>query len=194
MGIVGKNIKNFEKREDSRQLFDETPMIKDIKQEGLVQGYYAAFISYHDAFICSTRNLGLNEEFVIDLFIFGLQPEIEERVRRFKPRSLSDAYALAKMDEVNGEQFVSARLTRTQVGVHCLEDSVMDVDQVCEEAGKCSELELTVPCKVDVEARVNCEEDGKGHESESIGVVDNNIDLHNHGEEVIENKEVRVLV
>nr|GEW95686.1 E3 UFM1-protein ligase 1 homolog [Tanacetum cinerariifolium] len=189
------------------------PMLNVIKQEGSVQDYY-------DASIFSTRYLSLNEGFLIDLFIFGLQPKIEDRVKWFKPKSFSDAYALAKvqeltinllkkieeerdkvellgscsrgfveMDEVDGDKFVEngfkhKKIVETHVGI----------DGDCKEDGKDRELESNESSPMVVNGAKNCEEDGKGHESESIGVVDDNIDLHNHGEEGIENKEVRVLV
>ncbi|GKA96891.1 hypothetical protein Tco_0818986 [Tanacetum coccineum] len=43
------------------------------------------------------------------------------------------------------------KIDESQVGVLCLEDSIMDFDKVCEEAMKSSELELNVSCKVDVD-------------------------------------------
>nr|GEV69546.1 putative reverse transcriptase domain-containing protein [Tanacetum cinerariifolium] len=39
-------------------------ILKEIKQEGSVRDYYNAFISHHDAFICSTRNLEIVNELV----------------------------------------------------------------------------------------------------------------------------------
>nr|GEW25560.1 ATP-dependent zinc metalloprotease FTSH, chloroplastic [Tanacetum cinerariifolium] len=68
-----------------------------------------------------------------------------------------------KMDGVNGEKYVENgskfkkidESHEIEVGVHWDEDSIMDVDQVCEEVGKCSELKLIVSCKVDVDGMLS---------------------------------------
>ncbi|GJU99062.1 hypothetical protein Tco_1328333 [Tanacetum coccineum] len=163
--------------------------------------------------------LDLDEGYLIDLFVFGLQPEIEERVKWFKPRSFLDAYALAtvqettynllkkmdaerdklelfgncsrgfvKVDEIDGEKFVENGFKLDKI-----DDSIVDSDKVCEEEGKNRELESDESRIVGVNWVVDCE-DEKGHESESSGGFDNNIDLKNHGEEVKGNKEVMNLV
>nr|GFB67665.1 hypothetical protein [Tanacetum cinerariifolium] len=54
--------------------------------------------------------------------------------------------------------------------------------------GKDMELESNESSPMVVNGAENCKENGKGYKSESIGVIDDNIDLHNHGEEGIENK------
>ncbi|GJS91458.1 hypothetical protein Tco_0774094 [Tanacetum coccineum] len=89
-----------------------------------------------------------------------------------------------KMDEVDGKKFVGngfklIKIDETQVAVHGLEDSKMDFDRVCGEAGKNRELELNESSKVDVNGVANCEEDEKNHETESNGVIDDNIDMKN---------------
>ncbi|GKB39792.1 hypothetical protein Tco_0884734 [Tanacetum coccineum] len=90
------------------------------------------------------------------------------------------------MDEVDGKKFVENgfklnKIDESQVGVHCLEESIMDFYKVCEKAKKSSELESNVSCKVDVDGMANCEEDGKeGDKDEEMsskylsGVEDNN--------------------
>ncbi|GKA92571.1 ATP-dependent zinc metalloprotease FTSH, chloroplastic [Tanacetum coccineum] len=108
----------------------------------------------------------------------------------FKPRLLLDAYRLARFQETannlvkgmtkasfveNG--FKHNKIDESQVGVHYNEYSIMDFDKVYREAEKSSESESNVSCKVDVDGMVDCEEDQEGHEIESRGVVDNNIDL-----------------
>ncbi|GKA46708.1 hypothetical protein Tco_0739591 [Tanacetum coccineum] len=172
------------------KVFDELSVNKFLKRRCTVKEYY-------DAFTSSFSNQDLDEGYLIDLFVFGLQPEIEERVKWFKPRSFLDAYALAtvqettynllkkmdaerdklelfgncsrgfvKVDEIDREKFVENGFKLDKI-----DDSIVDSDKVCEE-----------------------EEDEKGHESESSGGFDNNIDLKNHGEEVKGNKEVMNLV
>ncbi|GJW74350.1 hypothetical protein Tco_0133720 [Tanacetum coccineum] len=84
------------------KVFDEMPMIKDIKLEGAVRDYYNAFMSYYKTFICWTRELGLNEGCLIILFMERLQPEIEKIVY-FQPKTLHDAYLLANLQETTIE-------------------------------------------------------------------------------------------
>nr|GFC13570.1 hypothetical protein [Tanacetum cinerariifolium] len=104
-----------------------------------------------------------------------------------------------KMDGVDGEKYIEngSKFKKinesnvTLVGVHWDEDSIMDVDQVCEEVGKCSELELIVSCKVDVDGMrsdtkydsINLEftDDGKGNEGQSSGE-----EIHNYGLKILD--------
>nr|GEU67076.1 E3 UFM1-protein ligase 1 homolog [Tanacetum cinerariifolium] len=94
-----------------------------------------------------------------------------------------------EMDEVDEDKFVKNgfkhnKIVETHVGI----------DGDCEEDGKDRELESNESSPMVVNGAKNFEKDRNSHESESFRVVDDNIDLHNHGEEGIENKEVRVLV
>ncbi|GKA78692.1 hypothetical protein Tco_0785229 [Tanacetum coccineum] len=73
----------------AHKVFAEMSMNKFLKRKCTVDEYY-------DAFNSSFSNKGLDEWYLIDLFIFALQPEIEKRFEMFKPNSLSDAYHLAK--------------------------------------------------------------------------------------------------
>ncbi|GJZ87579.1 hypothetical protein Tco_0659189 [Tanacetum coccineum] len=173
-----------------------------------------------------------DEGYLIDLFIWGLHPEIREyssevmnedfglvsidkvsekdvKIKEIDPndsRKVCDNESLVlfdefvhenkesdnlellgncscgfKMDEVDGKKFVGngfklIKIDETQVAVHGLEDSKMDFDRVCGEAGKNRELELNESSKVDVNGMANCEEDEKNHETESNGVIDDNIE------------------
>ncbi|GJU78808.1 zinc finger, CCHC-type containing protein [Tanacetum coccineum] len=141
MGIFGTNIEIIEKRKDSRQVFDEIPMIKHIKQEGSVRDYYNAFITYHDAFICSTRNLGLNEGYLVGIFMSGLQPEIERKKideERDKVELFgSCSRGIVEMDEVDGEKFVEKGFKHKKI-----EETQVDIDRDCEGDGKDRELKL----------------------------------------------------
>ncbi|GJY50756.1 presenilin-like protein [Tanacetum coccineum] len=176
------------------KVFDELSVNKFLKRRCTVKEYY-------DAFTSSFNNQGLDEGYLIDLFVFGLQPEIEKRLKWVKPRSLSDAYSLAKLEETIHD-LLKTKISSSSLHLSEAKDysevrnenfGLEGIDGVCEAAGKNRELESNESRIVDVKGVVNCE-DGKGHGSESSGVVDNNIDLHNHGEEGIGNKEVRVLV
>ncbi|GKB28271.1 hypothetical protein Tco_0867672 [Tanacetum coccineum] len=72
------------------EVFDEMSMNKFMKRKCTVDEYY-------DAFNSSFGNKGLNERYLIDLFVFGLKPE--KRVEMFKPNSVLDAYHLARCQE-----------------------------------------------------------------------------------------------
>ncbi|GJY66510.1 transcription factor PIF1 [Tanacetum coccineum] len=163
------------------KVFDELSVNKFLKRRCTVKEYY-------DEFTSSFSNQDLDEGYLIDLFVFGLQPEIEERVKWFKPRSFLDAYALAMVDEIDGEKFVENGFKLDKI-----DDSIVDSDKVCEEEGKNRELESDESRIVGVNWVVDYE-DEKGHESESSGGFDNNIDLKNHDQKVKGNKEVMNLV
>ncbi|GJU17191.1 hypothetical protein Tco_1145157 [Tanacetum coccineum] len=96
---------------------------------------------------------------------------------------------IVEMDEVDREKFVEKGFKHKKI-----EETHVDIDGDCEGDGKDRELESNESSPMDVNGAENCEEDGKGHESESIRVVNDNIDLKNHVEEVIGNKEVMDLV
>ncbi|GKD96035.1 hypothetical protein Tco_1379932 [Tanacetum coccineum] len=121
--------RNISLEESVGEVFDEMSMNKFLKRKCTVDEYY-------DAFNSSFSNKGLDEWYLIDLFVFGLLPEIEKKVEMFKPNSLLDAYHLARevMDEVDGKVFVENglklnKIDESQVGVPCLEDSIMDCDK-----------------------------------------------------------------
>ncbi|GJT81496.1 hypothetical protein Tco_1055838 [Tanacetum coccineum] len=74
------------------EVFDETSMNKFLKRECTVDEYYAYFTS-------SVSNKDWNEWYLSGLFVFGLQSEIGRRVKMYNPKSLFDAYHLAKWQE-----------------------------------------------------------------------------------------------
>nr|GFA64115.1 hypothetical protein [Tanacetum cinerariifolium] len=100
---------------------------EEIKQEGSVRDYYDAFISHHDAFICSTRKLGINEGYLATIFIYGLQSEIKNKINMFKLEFLLDAYHLACFQEIANE-LVKGRTKALFTHTSCVKDSweVMD--------------------------------------------------------------------
>ncbi|XP_071720987.1 uncharacterized protein [Rutidosis leptorrhynchoides] len=63
-----------------------------LKQDGSVQEYDETFSSLF-------KNRGIDESYVIDIFIWGLQPEIMKGVSIFKPKTLHDACCLARVQE-----------------------------------------------------------------------------------------------
>nr|GFA35529.1 heterogeneous nuclear ribonucleoprotein 1-like [Tanacetum cinerariifolium] len=89
-----------------------------------------------------------------------------------------------EMDEVDGDKFVENEFKHNKIV-----ETRVGVDGDCEEDGKDWELKSNESSLMVVNGAENCEEDWKGQESESVGVVNDDIDLHNLGEEGIENKE-----
>nr|GEZ42818.1 hypothetical protein [Tanacetum cinerariifolium] len=80
----------------AQKVFDEMSMNKFLKRECTVDEYYAYFTS-------SISNKDWNEWYHSGLFVFGLQSKIGKRVEIFNPKSLLDAYHLAKWKEsLNG--------------------------------------------------------------------------------------------
>ncbi|PWA41300.1 copine (Calcium-dependent phospholipid-binding protein) family [Artemisia annua] len=77
---------------DDHEVFDEMSVNKFLKKQCTVVEYYNVFNS-------SFSDKGFDERYLIDLFIFGLQPEIEKVVRLFKPNTLHDAYNWAMLQE-----------------------------------------------------------------------------------------------
>lgn len=90
--VSGNNEAKEEKIDNAWKVFAKMPIIENFKQEGTVQEYYDEFNSLFG-------NRGLNESYVVDLFIWGLDPEIVKGVKWLKPKSLSDAFCLAKLQE-----------------------------------------------------------------------------------------------
>lgn len=72
----------------------EDPMaeLKNLKQDGTVQ-------AYQEQFELLPSKVDIAETHAISMFVGGLQPEIEMTVRMFKPKSLADAFSLAKLQE-----------------------------------------------------------------------------------------------
>ncbi|GJR43650.1 retrovirus-related pol polyprotein from transposon 17.6 [Tanacetum coccineum] len=66
--------------------------IKNLKQEKSIQQYQEAFESL-------LNKVELNEAYAVSLFIGGLKKEVSMPIRMFKLTTLSDVYAMAKMQE-----------------------------------------------------------------------------------------------
>ncbi|GJR10146.1 hypothetical protein Tco_0792798 [Tanacetum coccineum] len=90
--INGKNERKIDDKSHVHEVFDEMPKMKKPKQEDFVQGYYNVFSSF-------ISGMGLDEMCVVSLFICGLKLEVEKGVSWYKPKTLYDAYCLAKLQE-----------------------------------------------------------------------------------------------
>ncbi|XP_071700601.1 uncharacterized protein [Rutidosis leptorrhynchoides] len=66
--------------------------LKNLRQTGSIQVYY-------DEFEKLLIKVDISLEQAISLFLAGLQKEIELQVRMFRPKSLEDAFGLAKLQE-----------------------------------------------------------------------------------------------
>ena len=70
-----------------------------LNKKGSVRKYYDAFTSHYNVYISWTRKMGLDDGCLV---MSGLQPEIEKMVY-FQPKTLHDAYLLAKLLEMTIE-------------------------------------------------------------------------------------------
>ncbi|GKE14158.1 hypothetical protein Tco_1421735 [Tanacetum coccineum] len=90
--IKERNGRNSDGGNSAYKVFDEMSSIQFIKHDGSVREYYDAFVSF-------ANRVGWDDFCSVSMFIWGLQPEIEEKVRIFNPKTLYDAYCLAIMQE-----------------------------------------------------------------------------------------------
>ncbi|GKC37011.1 hypothetical protein Tco_1049395 [Tanacetum coccineum] len=60
---------------------------------------YGTVKAYHDSFNSLFSKMRFDEWYLVNLFICGLPPDIEKGVSIYKPKTLSDAYCLAKLQE-----------------------------------------------------------------------------------------------
>nr|GEU99641.1 mitochondrial translation elongation factor G [Tanacetum cinerariifolium] len=96
------SLENLNKS-SAHKVFDQMSMY----EIGIVQEYY-------DRFNLLFGNKGFNEGNLVHLFLWNLHPNIKKGVSLFTPKSLSDAYHLAKVQEsVNGimKKKLSTRLS-----------------------------------------------------------------------------------
>ncbi|XP_071714207.1 uncharacterized protein [Rutidosis leptorrhynchoides] len=71
---------------------DPLSELKNMRQTGMVRAYY-------EEYELLLNKVELTHQQMISFFLGGLQKEIELMVRRFNPRSLEDAFRLAKLQE-----------------------------------------------------------------------------------------------
>ena len=84
--------------------------------------------------------LGWDDGYLIGLFIFRLQPEIEKRVEMFKPKSFSDAYHLARFQETKinlMKNMTSPTLFHNKDSREVMDKNfgLMGMDKVCNKLG-----------------------------------------------------------
>ncbi|GJS28898.1 hypothetical protein Tco_0489518 [Tanacetum coccineum] len=91
LGIYNdREIRKNDDLSNAHKVFDEMSMNKFLK---------CTVNEYYDAFNSLFQNKRFDEWYLIDLFIFGLQSEIEKTVKMFKPKSLLDDYHLDSLQE-----------------------------------------------------------------------------------------------
>ncbi|PWA75810.1 hypothetical protein CTI12_AA224800 [Artemisia annua] len=163
---------------DDYEVFDEMSVNKLLKKQCTV-------VEYYDMFNSSFSNKGLGERYLIDLFIFGLQPEIEKLVRPWNPKTLHDAYGVAKLQEfvLKYNQSTEVEKENSDLGISVVDNDLRKKNgesegyyECCEESANGDEtkcVELTVLDEP-------CEEDDNGMEiklDDANGVIDKNTDL-----------------
>ncbi|GJU26184.1 hypothetical protein Tco_1164805 [Tanacetum coccineum] len=122
------------------EVFDEMTMNKFLKRECTVDEYYAYYTS-------TVSNKDWSERHNIGLFVFGLQTEIGKRVEMYNPKSILDAYHLARWQETMND--IMRKNSSTSLS------SSSKIDQSKAEKGDTVELEF---CG-----------DGKGNKGQSSG-------------------------
>ncbi|GJT08301.1 gypsy/ty3 retroelement polyprotein [Tanacetum coccineum] len=86
------NEPKFENGKDAYKVIDEMSMNTFMEKYGMIIEYFDSFSSL----FIKTR---FEEWYLVDLFICRLPPDIEKGVRMFKPKTLLDAYSMAKLQE-----------------------------------------------------------------------------------------------
>ncbi|GKD00791.1 hypothetical protein Tco_1171065, partial [Tanacetum coccineum] len=157
------------------EVFDEMTMNKFLKRECTVDEYYAYYTS-------TVSNKDWSERYTIGLFVFGLQSEIGKRVEMFNPKSLSDAYYLALLQE-RTNNLMKGKTKASFFHTSCVKDSREVMDEVDGKKfvengfklNKIDESQVSVHCRNDsiMDFDKVCEED----EVKSSGVVINNFGL-----------------
>ncbi|GJS71953.1 hypothetical protein Tco_0704794 [Tanacetum coccineum] len=92
MRVLKKDEDNNADKVDAHNMFDEMSLNKFLTKYGTVKEYFDSFNSWFS-------KMTLEEWFRVDLFICGLPLEFRNGVRLFNPKTLSDAYCLAKLQE-----------------------------------------------------------------------------------------------
>ncbi|GJV95490.1 hypothetical protein Tco_1547067 [Tanacetum coccineum] len=82
----------YSPNQDAYKVINEMSMNKFIEQYGTVKEYFDSFNSLFS-------KMGFDDSYLVNLFICGLSPDIEKWISLFKPKTLSDAYCLAILQE-----------------------------------------------------------------------------------------------
>ncbi|KAF2285052.1 hypothetical protein GH714_037773 [Hevea brasiliensis] len=94
-GISFGNMKianNMTQGESTKAREDPLEDLKNLKQEFTLQDYWNSFNQLYS-------KARIQEEKVLNFFLSGLVDELQLAVRMFKPRTLSEAYSLARLQE-----------------------------------------------------------------------------------------------
>nr|XP_043625503.1 uncharacterized protein LOC122596923 [Erigeron canadensis] len=81
------------------QMEDPMGSLKSLTQIGELEAYY-------DEFDLLLTKVGLPEDCTVSCFIEGLKPEIKCPIRMFKPKTLRETYALAKLQSHSNKALV----------------------------------------------------------------------------------------
>ncbi|GKE60219.1 hypothetical protein Tco_1510586, partial [Tanacetum coccineum] len=107
--------------------------------------------------------------YLIDLFIWGLHPEIKENFHLFKPRSLSDACSLANLQETTNN-LLKKKVSSSSLHLYVVKDSseamnedfgLVSIDVVSKEDVKSKEIKPNDSRKVGDNESLMDEADGK---------------------------------
>ncbi|GKD79933.1 hypothetical protein Tco_1342554 [Tanacetum coccineum] len=88
-----ENGRNDDSGNSAHKVFDQMSMDKFLNNTGTVREYY-------DRFNVLFGGKGYNEGFLVDLFVSHLRPDIKKGISLFTLNSLSEAYHLAKLQEM----------------------------------------------------------------------------------------------
>ncbi|GJV01497.1 hypothetical protein Tco_1335066 [Tanacetum coccineum] len=116
-----------------------------LKIYGTVKEYYESFNSRYS-------NMLLEQWYVVEVFIFGLPWELGNNVRLYKPKSISDAYCLALLQEViynftkkssHPPLFSSMKLNESNEEEKD-SNGLLVFDELCKNDAKCNKTDLRV--------------------------------------------------
>ncbi|GJW05265.1 hypothetical protein Tco_1564121 [Tanacetum coccineum] len=113
---------------------------------------YGTVREYDDSFNSRFSNMLLEQLYVVEVFICGLPLELGNNVRLFKPKSLSDAYCLALLQEAiynfmkkssHPPLFSSMKLNESNEEEKD-SNGLLVFDELCKNDAKCNKTELRV--------------------------------------------------
>lgn len=70
--------------------------------------------SLHDYFVAFDlllKKVTISEEYAISIFLRGLKPEMKGHIKMFKPKTLRDTYALARLQDANLNALAGLKLS-----------------------------------------------------------------------------------
>ncbi|GJS09112.1 hypothetical protein Tco_0365908 [Tanacetum coccineum] len=97
---TGINGRNNADKVDAHNMFDEMSLNIFLTKHGTVKEYFDSFNSWFS-------KMALEEWYRVNLFICRLPLEFGNGVRLFNPKTLSDAYCLAKLQEFTHNDMIN---------------------------------------------------------------------------------------